>query len=114
MAIEIRRILLEQHEVQAVLNVYAKLEENNFPIGFVVGFEIKEEVPLTLFVSVQLPNGEQVGVEMDEESLVDAMIHFCIATKVPVSRKSKKTMKLKDDKLSFDMSLINPSFSTNI
>ena len=54
MAIEVRRILLEQHEFQAVLNVFAQMEE------------------------------------------------------------SKKSVRLSEGKISFDMSLINPSFSTNI
>ncbi|MFP6711663.1 MAG: hypothetical protein VB913_08235 [Rhodospirillales bacterium] len=43
MAIEVRRIILERHEVQAVLNVYAQLEETSFPAGFVVGFDIEEK-----------------------------------------------------------------------
>jgi hypothetical protein len=114
MAIEVRRILLEQHEFQAVLNVYGKSENNDFPSGFVVGYEILQENPLTIFVNVQTPDGEQVAVELDEVSIVGALINFCIETKIPVSRKSKKTVRFVDDKISFDMSLVNPSFSTNI
>lgn len=112
MAIEVRRIILEQHEFQAVLNFYAKLAENDFPNGFVVGFNIKVENPLEIFVNVQLPSGEQIGVDLNEADIIDAIIHFCIETKIPVSRKSKKTVKFTDDKISLDMSLVNTSFIT--
>ena len=114
MAIEVRRIILEQHEFQAVLNVFAKMEESDFPEGFVVGFEIRNENPLQIFVDIQSPDGAQVGVELAEDFIVEALINFCIQTKIPVSRKSKKSVRLSDGKISFDMSLINPSFSTNI
>ena len=114
MAIEVRRIILEQHEFQAVLNVFAQMEESNIPEGFVVGFEIRNENPLQIFVDIQAPDGAQKGVELGEEFIVEALINFCIQTKVPVSRKSKKTARLSEGKISFDMSLINPSFSTNI
>lgn len=114
MAIEVRRIILERHEVQAVLNVYAQLEETSFPAGFVVGFDIEEEKPLTILMSIHTKDGEQIRIELDESAIVEALINFCIKTKVPVSRKSKKTVKFTDGKISFDMSLVNSSFSTNI
>ena len=78
MAVEVRRIILEQHEFQAVLNVYANLEDNDFPNGFVVGFEIEKEAPLEISVSLQLPNGEQLRIEIDETTIVEAIINFCI------------------------------------
>tara|TARA_B100000315_G_scaffold249276_2_gene280256 strand:- start:4565 stop:4882 length:318 start_codon:yes stop_codon:yes gene_type:complete len=105
---------MDQHEFQAVLNVFAQMEGSNFPAGFVVGFDIKEESPLKIFVNVQTPDGNQRSLELEEDSIVEALINFCIQTKVPVSRKSKKTVRLSDGKISFDMSLVNPSFSTNI
>ena len=114
MAIEVRRIILEQHEFQAVLNVYGQLDDSDFPEGFVVGFEIQKDSPLQILVNVQTPNGEQVLADLSEDAIVEALIQFCIATKVPVSRKSKKTVKLSDGKISFDMSLVNPSFSANL
>ena len=114
MAVEVRRIILEQHEFQAVLNVYANLEDNDFPNGFVVGFEIEKEAPLEISVSLQLPNGEQLRIEIDETTIVEAIINFCIQTKIPVSRKSKKTANLNNGKISCDMSLVNPSFTANL
>ena len=82
--------------------------------GFVVGFDIEEEKPLTILMSIHKKDGEQIRIELDESAIVEALINFCIKTKVPVSRKSKKTVKFTDGKISFDMSLVNPSFSTNI
>jgi len=113
MAIEVRRMILEQSEFQAILNVYAQLNESAIPKGFVVGFEITEEDPLKAFVNVQMQTGEQIGTEIDEDAMVTALINFCIKTKIPVSRKSKKTVKLNNGKVSFDMSLINPGFTAN-
>ncbi len=114
MAIEIRRIILERHEVQAVLNVFAQLEDSGLPNGFVVGFEVEAVTPLKILVNVQTTDGGQVNVELEEDAIVHALIHFCIKTKIPVSRKSKKTVKYSDEKFSFDMSLINSSFASNI
>ncbi len=113
MAIEIRRIILEQFEFQAVLNVFARSEESKLPQGYVIGYDITKEKPLTVFVNIQTPAGEQIGLELDEDTMVHALIHYCIETKIPVSRKSKKTVKMHDGKISFDMSLINPSFTNS-
>ena len=90
------------------------MEESKFPEGFVVGYEVKEESPLKISVNIQTPEGEQRNLEIEDEFIVEALINFCIQTKVPVSRKSKKTVRLSEGKISFDMSLVNPSFSTNI
>ena len=54
MAIEVRHIILEQHEFQAVLNVYAQLKENDFPSGFVVGFDPVPRLPHSAFEIVSV------------------------------------------------------------
>jgi len=104
---------MEQYEFQAVLNVFAQSGDSSLPKGFVVSYSVTQDKPLEIDVGIQEKDGVQSYVPMGENEILSALINFCIETKIPVSRKSTKTAKFMDGKISFDMSLNNPSFVSN-
>lgn len=114
MAVEVRRIIMESFEFQAVLNVFAQSEDITIPSGFVVSYKVTNEKPLEIDVGIQESDGVQKYISLGETEIAAALINFCIATKIPVSRKATKTAKIMNGKIAFDMSLNNPSFVSNI
>ena len=113
MAVEVRRIIMEQYEFQAVLNIHSQSGDSSLAKGFVASFNITENSPLEIGVSIRKKDGVQSYVPMGENDILSALINSCIKTKISVSQKYNKTVKFLDSKIAFDMSLNNPSFVAN-
>ena len=103
MATEVRRIILEPKEAQQIFTHYSHVEGSPLPSGIVIGYEIVEEAPLEIVVSLQSEEGTQRQVPMVEHDIVSACLTFCLENKIPVARKSQKMVKTIDKKIVFDM-----------
>lgn len=105
MAKEIRRIVMEPHEFQAIIAMYLASGNNGLPTGYVIDFKQVASSPVTVSVNIQEKDGRQEEVELDEHQLVSSFISFCINRQIPVPRAAKKNIRISDDNVVFDIVL---------
>ena len=103
--IEIRRMLINEDELkQLIVRLITAEDENdgNLP-GMVMDLKITQDAPLTMQVHAQTATGHQVAKKMGEVEIMTAIIDYCLAKRIPMSRKSKKSIKRTKDGVALDM-----------
>ncbi|MBL6932874.1 MAG: hypothetical protein ISR45_07995 [Rhodospirillales bacterium] len=106
MAIEIRRLIVNEDELKQICTDYIASGDAQAPKGAVMSLKIEKDSPFKVSVHIQTSEGQQIPFQMDENQLVTALIGYCALKMIPVSRNAKKTVK-KTDKgmIAFDMVL---------
>jgi hypothetical protein len=105
MAKEIRRIVMEPHEFQAIMALYLASGDNGLPQGYVIDFKQVETSPVVVSVNIQEKDGRQEELRFDEHQLVSSFISFCLNRRIPVPRAAKKNIKISDENVIFDIVL---------
>lgn len=106
MAIEIRRLIVNDDELKQICSDYVASGDTDVPRGTIMSLKISRDDPLEVSVQIQTAEGQQNPFTLGENHLVSALINYCAMKMIPVSRNAKKTVK-KTDKgmIAFDMVL---------
>ena len=99
MPIEIRRMIFSLDELAAAMT------GGFLPNGKVIASSVVEEAPLTIQVILQQDLGQQTTRTVSDEHLVDFMVSYFRENGIPMPRKAKKTVRLKDGNIVFDMAM---------
>jgi len=102
MAVEIRRIILEEAEFTAILAGHFGGDEDGKG-GSILEFKVIQDQPIDVNIRVQSPDGRQGNYRVDEANALSALTTFCERKKIPIPRKSKKTVKKNEKGYVFDM-----------
>jgi len=105
MAVEIRRLLLDLDEFRKICAADVASGDAAAPKGTVMSLDILREAPFEIVMHIQTAEGQQIPYKYDEAHVLSALIGYCIKKGMPVSRSAKKTVKLTDKGLAFDMVL---------
>ncbi len=93
MATEVRRMILEPKEILNIFSYYSQVKGSPLPTGIAHGYTIVQVQPLKIVVSIQTKEGSQTRASISEQDIVSACVSFLIKNKIPISRKSQKTVK---------------------
>lgn len=106
MPIEIRRMLFETDELCCLMTAQIVEGCSTLPAGKVLDVTVVKKDPLLASVTVQeTKGGRQIKRTLDDQDLVAAITFFFQTNGIPMPRAAQKTVKLKGDKIAFDMVL---------
>ncbi len=106
MPTEIRRLLFSDVEVARAMSEFSLTANTNLPQGAVLDFKVETEQPVKLRVHMQTRDGKQVFHAMDEPFVAAALLAYCMKAKIPIARKSRKTVRVaKAGGIALDMTL---------
>ncbi|GAA0600987.1 hypothetical protein [Caenispirillum bisanense] len=106
MPTEIRRLLFTEVEVARALSEFSLTSNTGVPQGAVLDFKIENEQPIRLRVHMQTREGKQIFHGLDEPFVAAALLAHCMKAKIPIARKSRKTVRVtKGGGIALDMTL---------
>ena len=93
MPTELRRLIFSRDELAAAIAHYNKESPNGMPSGHVMYCKISQNEDLQITVKI-LPDGESdvQTVELTTDTVASALMQYCLANKIPMPRKSHKTL----------------------
>lgn len=93
---EVRNIIPNHDELLDALDSYRRKTPDFLPSGRIV--ECKQGSPDTVGVRVEA-DGVMKDHTLDLQDLLEPLIRFCLENNIKLPRKSKKTVKLKDKRI---------------
>lgn len=106
MPTEIRRLLFSEVEVARALSEFSLNSNTGAPQGAVLDFKVEGEQPIRLRLHMQTREGKQLYHAIDEPFVAAALISACMKAKIPIARKSRKTVRVaKAGGIALDMTL---------
>jgi hypothetical protein len=106
MVSEYRQIVFSNEALRVALFELERRQKIKPPPGVIVACQLAEDHPMRArltFHNALLD--EQHVVEVDENSLAAALIHYCIKEHIPIPKEAKKCLKLVDGSISLNFTL---------
>lgn len=97
MPLENRTLTFDSQELAEALTGHSAITKKPFPSGVVVSVHLEEEPKPVIKIAVQeYQIARKVHVAMEPEQMAAALIHYCRIKKVPLPRRSRKSLHVED------------------
>lgn len=97
MPFENRTLAFDSLELAEALTGHSALTKKPFPSGVVVSVEMEQDPKPVIKIAVQeYQIARKVNVAMEPEQMAAALIHYCRVKKVPLPRRSRKSLHVED------------------
>lgn len=100
MPLEHRTLTFDSVELAEALTGHSAVTRKPFPAGIVVSVELEQDPKTVIKVTVQDYHiARKVSVSMEPEQMAAALIHYCRVKKVPLPRRSRKSLHVEDGRV---------------
>ncbi|NBC31341.1 MAG: hypothetical protein GVY13_01565 [Alphaproteobacteria bacterium] len=100
MPFENRTLAFDSLELAEALTGHSAVTKKPFPSGIVVSVELEEDPKPVIKLTLQdYQIARKVTVAMEPEQMAAALIHYCKVKKVPLPRRSRKSLHVEDGRV---------------